>query len=108
MSKETKSIKPWPLLLLLLNAIGATGYVLLASHAWVIPEECAAGIHVTTGEPFVWFTEIAPVIGIFFCLDLAWGAMILIRHQWSTSRMWLVTAAIWIIAASIDFSHHQC
>jgi hypothetical protein len=98
----------WSPTLLALNAMGASAYVFFASHAWVIPQECEAGIHATTGEPFVWFGSIAPVIAVFFLLNLAWGTMILIRRQRNTGRIWLAAAAIWVIAAVIDFSHHQC
>jgi hypothetical protein len=108
MSIETNSHKSWPVVLLALNAIGASAYVLLASRAWVIPQECAAGIQTITGEPFVWFASIAPVVAVFFLLNLAWGIVILRRGQWKASRMWLAAAAIWVVAAIIDFSHHQC
>jgi len=108
MSTETNSRKLWPPVLLTLNAIGASAYVLLASRAWVIPEECEAGIRTITGEPFVWFVSIAPVIAVFFLLNLAWGIVILRRGHWNTGRMWLAAAALWVIAAIIDFSHHQC
>jgi hypothetical protein len=108
MSNETNSRKLWPLVLLTLNAFGASAYVLLASHARVIPQECDAGIHTTTGEPFVWFGSIAPVIAVFFLLNLLWGIVILRRGQWDSGRMWLAAAAIWVVAAIIDFSHHQC
>jgi hypothetical protein len=109
MSNDTNSHKSWPIVLLALNAIGASVYVLLASRGgWVIRQECEAGINTTTGEPFVWFGSIAPAVTIFFLLNLAWGVMILRRRQWIAGRMWLATAAIWMIAAYIDFSHHQC
>jgi hypothetical protein len=108
MPNETNSRKSWPHVLLALNAIGAGAYVLLASRAWVIPQECEAGIHTTTGEPFVWFYSIAPVIAVFFLLNLAWGTVILRRGEWKTGRMWLAGAAIWVVAAIVDFSHHQC
>jgi hypothetical protein len=108
MSDSQQPAKKWPLVLLGLNAIGAGAYVLLASRAWVIRQECEAGINSITGEPLVWFISIAPVIVVFFLLNVAWGTIILKRHQWKTGHMWLVAAAIWIVAAIIDFSHHQC
>jgi hypothetical protein len=108
MSEKINSRNSWSLVLLALNVIGAGAYVLLASRAWVIPQECKAEIHTTTGEPFVWFSSIAPVITVFFLLNFAWALMILRRRQWNTGRMWLAAAAIWIVAAIVDFSHHQC
>ena len=94
--------------MLALNAFGASAYVLLASNAWVIPQECEAGIRTITGEPIVWFISIAPVVAAFFLLNLVWGIVILRRRKWDTARLWLATVAIWMIAACIDFSHHQC
>jgi hypothetical protein len=108
MSSQPKPNKKWLLVLLGLNAIGAGAYVLLASRAWVIRQECRAGLNSVTGEPFVWFISIAPIIAVFFLLDLAWGSIIIKRRQWKTGRMWLAAVAIWIVAAIIDFSHHQC
>jgi hypothetical protein len=108
MLSTAESHKTWPLTLLALNAVGAISYVLLASRAWVIRQECEAGLNSLTGEPFVWFISIAPVIAVFVLLNLAWGTTILKRRQWKTGRMWLAAAAIWIVAAIIDFSHHQC
>jgi len=105
---QPKPNKKWPLVFLVLNVIGAGAYVLLASRAWVIRQECEAGVNSITGEPLVWISSIAPVIVFFFLLNLAWGIIILKRRQWKTGRMWLATAAIWIVAAIIDFSHHQC
>jgi hypothetical protein len=108
MSDSQQPAKKWSLVLLGLDAIGAGVYVLLASRAWVIRQECEAGLNSVTGEPFVWFISIVPVITVFFLLNLAWGIIILKRRQWKTGRMWLAGAAIWIVAAVIDFSHHQC
>ena len=108
MSDETDPHNSWPLVLLALNAVGASAYVFLASHAWVIRQECEAGIHTTSGEPFVWFSSIAPVIAVFLLLNLTWGFMISMHRQGKTGRFWLASAAIWAIAAVIDFSHHQC
>jgi hypothetical protein len=108
MSNQPKPNKKWPLVLLGLDAIGAGAYLLLASRAWAIRQECEAGLNSITGEPFVWFISTTPVVAIFFLLNLAWGTIILKRRQWKTGRMWLAASAIWIVAAIIDFSHHQC
>jgi hypothetical protein len=85
MSNQLKPNNKWPLVLLGLNAIGAGAYVLLASRAWMIRQECEAGLNSVTGEPFVWFISIAPVIAVFFLLNLAWGIIILNRRQWKTA-----------------------
>jgi hypothetical protein len=93
--------------LLAANVIGAILYVVAASRGgWAIPEERAAGIYTTTGEPFVWFVNILPIVAIFFVINLAWGAGILTRRNWQSGRLWLLTAAVWLGAVVIDFAHH--
>jgi hypothetical protein len=102
MSLSAKSIAP-----LALNVVGATLYVVAASRGgWAIPEERAAGIHTTTGEPFVWFLSILPIVAIFFVFNLAWGASILTRWDWQGGHLWLLTVAVWLGAVVIDFAHH--
>jgi hypothetical protein len=44
--------------LLGLNVVGAILYVVAASYGgWAIPQERAAGIYTTIGEPFIWFLK---------------------------------------------------
>jgi hypothetical protein len=90
--------------LLALNAIGAVAYVFRASPSWAIPEE--RGLHSITGEPFIWFIGVLPVVAIFFVLNLAWGALIVARRQWRSGRFWLLAAVVWLIAVLVDFAHH--
>jgi hypothetical protein len=59
-----------------------------------------------TGEPFVWFTSILPIVAAFSVLDLAWGAVILARRKWHGGSSWLLAALVWIAAVLIDFAHH--
>ncbi|ADV84289.1 hypothetical protein AciPR4_3536 [Terriglobus saanensis SP1PR4] len=93
--------------LLMLNAVGAVLYVFAASRGgWAIPEERAAGIHVTTGEPFVWFLSILPIVTIFLVINLAWGTGILTRRHWQGGRLWLMAAVVWLGALAVDFAHH--
>src|ERR1700743_776076 len=69
--------------LLFLNVVGSILYVLAASRGgWAMPEERAAGIHTTPGEPLIWFLNILPIIATFFVINVAWGAVILARRQW--------------------------
>jgi hypothetical protein len=88
------------LALLAVNVIGAIAYVAAASNGWRIPQEPI------TGEPFVWFISILPIVAIFSVLDLAWGAVILARRQWQGGSSWLLAALVWIAAVLIDFAHH--
>ena len=92
------------LTLLVLNAVGATVYVFRASHGWAIPEE--HGVVPITGEPFVWFAGIFPVVAIFFVLNSAWVALIVARRRWRSGRFWLLAALCWLIAVWVDFAHH--
>jgi hypothetical protein len=59
-----------------------------------------------TGEPFVWFAGIFPVVAIFFVLNLAWVALIVARRRWRSGRFWLLAALCWLIAVWADFAHH--
>jgi hypothetical protein len=103
---ETVVALPGRRALTVLNAIGAIIYVARASNAWAIPQERAAGVYSETGEPFVWFLEIWPIVGVFFVVNLAWGALILARRHWASGRLWLMAAMIWLVAVWIDFARH--
>jgi hypothetical protein len=93
-------------LLLALNIVGAVIYLIVASPSWAIPDERAAGLNSITGEPFIWFLGIAPVITIFIAINLAWGVSILRHRLWPNEKIWLVAAAVWLAAVVIDFAHH--
>jgi Ca2+/Na+ antiporter len=64
----------WSLVLLVLNFIGAVVYVVAASRSWAIPQE--RGLHSQTAEPFI------------------------VRRQWRSGYLWLLTALIWLVALS--------
>jgi hypothetical protein len=106
MSHTLNPRKTWSRGLLALNAIGAIVYVVRASSGWAIPQERAAGIYSVTGEPFVWFAAIFPIVVVFAVLNIAWAALIIVRRDWSIGRLWFCAATIWIIAIGIDFAHH--
>jgi hypothetical protein len=59
-----------------------------------------------TGEPFVWFVGVLPLLVVYSLLNLVWAAFLIVRRQWRIGRAWLLTAAIWLCAISIDFAHH--
>lgn len=96
--------RPVSLTLLALNVIGACVYVLRASPSWAIPEE--HGLIPITGEPFVWFAGILPVVVVFFALNSVWGALILARRHWLGGRFWLLAVVFWLAAILVDFAHH--
>ncbi len=85
------------------NAVGIVLYLVLASRGWRIPEE--HGMVPVTGEPFVWAFAL-PVLGVFILVDLVWGGLLLRDSQPKRKLRWLGTAAIWLLAIAIDFSHH--
>jgi hypothetical protein len=105
LAKMSFLAQPIPWALLLLNVIGAIAYLIRASNAWAIPQEREAGIHSITGEPFVWFVGILPIVAFFFVLNVVWGAVI-VRRQWQAVGLWLLTALVWLAAVAIDFAHH--
>jgi hypothetical protein len=90
--------------LLFVNVIGAIVYVVRASAAWRIPEE--HGVVPITGEPFVWFAAILPVVVVFFALNFSWGAYICFNRKWQIGYYWLIVLAVWFVAIWIDFAHH--
>jgi hypothetical protein len=59
-----------------------------------------------TGDPFVWFLSIWPILTLFLLLNLSWAAFILAKRRWLESRFWLIAPVIWLVAISIDFAHH--
>jgi hypothetical protein len=58
--------------LLVANAVGACLYDFAASRGrWAVPEERAAGIDSITGEPFIWFINIFPVVAAFLVINVS-------------------------------------
>jgi hypothetical protein len=102
--RKSRLGRPRDYALLALNLVGAVVYVCLASRSWAIPRE--RGLHSETAEPFIWFLSVAPIVAIFFVVNVIWGALILVRRQWPRGYFWLLTAFIWLLAVVIDFAHH--
>jgi hypothetical protein len=98
------SMGRWSYVLLTFNLIGVIVYECLASRSWAIPRE--RGLHSETAEPFIWFLSVAPIVAIFFVVNVIWGVLILVRRQWRIGYLWLLIALIWVLAAVIDFAHH--
>jgi isoprenylcysteine carboxyl methyltransferase (ICMT) family protein YpbQ len=104
LNRRNLGAQRWGVVLLVLNFIGAIVYVRLASLSWAIPQE--RGLHSQTGEPFVWASAVIPIFTIFFVVNVVWGGLILVRRQWRSGYLWLLTALIWLVAIVIDFAHH--
>lgn len=96
--------RPRDYVVLASNLIGSIIYVRRASLSWAIPQE--KGLHSQTGEPFVWAAGVIPIFAIFFLVNVGWGVLILVRRQWRSGYLWLLTAFIWLLAVVIDFAHH--
>jgi hypothetical protein len=95
------------MMLFVVDVSGAIGYDIAASRgSWKIPQEVAAGINVTTGEPFIWAWSVFPIVAAFFSINVAWGACILSRRQSKAALYWLLAAFVWLAAVVIDFNHH--
>jgi hypothetical protein len=104
MTRKSFPGRPRDYALLAFNLLGAIAYVCLASRSWAIPQE--RGLHSQTAEPFIWFLSVMPIFTSFFLVDVVWGGLILVRRQWRSGYLWLLTALIWLVAAVIDFAHH--
>jgi hypothetical protein len=106
MQPPGRSVGVQSVALLVANALGAILYVFSASRGgWAIPAERAAGIHSVTGEPFIWFMHVLPIVALFFAINVAW-TVVLGRRRWNGGRFWLLAAAVWVVAIVIDFAHH--
>ena len=95
---------PASLCLLGLNVVGSGLYLAGASKGWATPEE--HGEIPITGEPFVWFAMIFPVVVFFLLLNVSWGAIVLRYKEWRFVRYWLGIIPLWLITLWVDFSHH--
>jgi hypothetical protein len=92
------------LALLAANVAGAIVYVITSSYSWAILHE--RGLHSVTGEPFIWALAVLPILVLFSLLNLIWGAIIAVRRQWRSGRLWLIRACIWLVGVAVDFAHH--
>ena len=88
------------------NVLGMLLYLRLASLAWAITAERAAGSDSVTGEPFVWAMAVFPVWGIFLLANIIWAIIAHQRGQRVRTMSWLVVLIGWVIAVVIDFAHH--
>ena len=89
-----------------LNLAGMLLYLRLASLAWAIPEERAAGIMSVTGEPFLWAAGALPVWGAFLLGNLAWLAAGHRRRERPSVAARAILALGWAASVVIDFAHH--
>jgi hypothetical protein len=88
------------------NVLGTFLYLRLASVAWAIPAERAAGIESMTGEPFLWAMSVFPVCGIFLLANIIWAIIAQQRGQRINTMSRLVVLTAWVGAVVIDFAHH--
>jgi hypothetical protein len=100
---RTLLCRPMIIVLLLVNVIGAVGYLVLVAslHVWAMPED-----PVSAGQEFVWGLFALPVYLVYTLINTAWGVVILARRQWRSGGLWLFVMSIWLLAIAIDFAHH--
>jgi hypothetical protein len=105
--KMRLSLTGW---LVLVNAIGAVVYLIVASRLWWIEPEVADIPGASGGSAFIWFP-----VSVYFCATfIAVNLAGLLRHLFvlfkkrgqKLSLYALATPAIWLIAVWIDFRHH--
>jgi hypothetical protein len=105
LAPDKHSSVPWlSVALFTVNVIGAITYVIRASPSWAITQE--RGLHSATGEPFVWASSVLLIVVGFAMLNLLWGAYICFKKRWGSGYVWLMAAAVWLVAICIDFAHH--
>lgn len=90
--------------LFLFNLAGCIVYVARASAGWVNPRE--HGMIPITGEPFVWFVGIFPVVVTCALVDILWGVYIASTTKRRGWYLWLASIPIWFVAVWVDFAHH--
>jgi len=98
------SVKSLDITFMAANAVGIVLYLVRASLSWRIPRE--HGEVPITGEPFVWFLAVVPVLGVFLLADVVWGGPLLRNRDAKRWLWWLITAAVWLLPIGIDFSRH--
>jgi len=70
MTDRSRLMQRANVVLLVLNALGAFGYVARASLSWAIPQE--QGLDSTIGEPLIWAVAVLPILAVFLLLNLTW------------------------------------
>jgi hypothetical protein len=70
MTDRSRLMQRANVVLLVLNALGAFGYVARASLNWAIPQE--QGLDSTIGEPLIWAVAVLPILAVFLLLNLTW------------------------------------
>ncbi len=92
----------------LINLIGITVFLGMASYSWIEPE--AADIPgASAGDALVWFIMVVPVLLIFVLCNFLWLALS-IRHRLyplgGTIAVSALTCGCWVAAYLFDNAHH--
>lgn len=88
------------------NVMGVALYLWRASDAWADPIERAAGVTTLTGEPFIWFAAIFPVVVACALLNVGWLAYIVVTRQRRSILPMALGALLWIGGIVVDFARH--
>ena len=89
------------IMLVTVNAVAICLFMLTAVDTWPIAGE--EGLNSTTAEPFIWALTTLPVLLIALIVNVLWGAMVLVRRQWSSARVWSIVVCFWFLVVVVDF-----
>ena len=92
------------------NAIGALGYLYLASWLWPEPELRGTEFAISPGDPLVWFLGALPAL----LLCAAANLVVVVEWRlagrrpgggWRPSRLAWLIPLVWLVACGIDRAH---
>ncbi len=90
-----------------LNLCGLAGYLWLAAHLWLRPEEVAAGITPQSGDFLIRNLTTLPLWAFFVVLDTCWVIYELAPPpRWRKAGLVAAMLALWIVALLIDSTHY--
>lgn len=96
--------KTGSIVLILLNALGAGGFLWVASKTWPIPEE--AGLCSMSGEPVIWMALCLPLFIFTMIVNTVWWLVARrVRSTVNPRRRWparALVAVLWVLAIGVD------
>lgn len=96
--------------MILVNFVGAVGYILISSSCCWIEPELAGFPGSSGGTPIVWGLLVLPTLILFALINVIWGYFSFFFKKEKVSEIpwgFLVgVPSIWATAIFIDFYHH--
>jgi hypothetical protein len=97
-------------ILIVLNAVVAGGYLVLAAKAWWIEPELVDIPGASGGAPMIWFLASLWTFGLLVLLNGSAAIfqcyVYLKRKEWKFGVAALLIPVLWSATLMIDFSHH--